>query len=290
MRFLCSHRTGTVSRTGISFMRFAISSSPTIRNLAVSTAAVLLALSLAGCASKTPLHTGSIPKINKPLDSMNAAELRNASERFGQAYERDPKNAATGMKYAEMLRMSGRNDQALAVMQQVAIHNPTDRTVLAAYGKSLAGAGELQKALEIIRRAQTPDRPSWQLLSAEGAVLDQLGDSNSARASYRKALEIEPEEPSVLSNLGMSYLINGDPRSAETYLRKAANRPDADSRVRQNLALVVGLQGRFQEAENIARAELSADQAQANVEYLRAMLAQQNSWAKLQNGEEKNTN
>ena len=57
--------------------------------------------------------------------------------------------------------------------------------------------------------------------------------------------------------------------------------PGADSRVRQNLALVVGLQGRFKEAEQIAKAELSKDQAEANVAYLRSMLAQQNAWAKL---------
>ena len=58
----------------------------------------------------------------------------------------------------------------------------------------------------------------------------------------------------------------------------------ADSRVRQNLALVVGLQGRFDEAEKIASAELSADQAAANVAYLKQMLAQQNNWQKLKSG------
>ncbi len=57
--------------------------------------------------------------------------------------------------------------------------------------------------------------------------------------------------------------------------------PDADSRVRQNLALVVGLQGRFDEAEKIASQELSPEQAQANVAYLRQMLAQQNAWSQL---------
>ena len=43
--------------------------------------------------------------------------------------------------------------------------------------------------------------------------------------------------------------------------------------MRQNLALVVGLQGRFAEAEKIARADLSPEEAAANVAYLRQMLA-----------------
>jgi Flp pilus assembly protein TadD len=42
--------------------------------------------------------------------------------------------------------------------------------------------------------------------------------------------------------------------------------------VRQNLGLVVGLQGRFAEAEQIVRADLPADQAAANVAYLKQML------------------
>src|SRR6185312_6696258 len=97
----------------------------------------------------------------------------------------------------------------------------------------------------------------------------------------------QPNEPSVLSNLGMSYLLEGDLRSAETYMRSAAGAPGADSRVRQNLALVVGLQGRFDEAEQIATRELSPEQAQANVAYLRGMLAQQNAWSQLKGQDKK---
>ena len=95
--------------------------------------------------------------------------------------------------------------------------------------------------------------------------------------------------PSVLSNLGMSYLLEGDLKTAETYMRSAAEQPGADSRVRQNLALVVGLQGRFAEAEQIASAELSPDEAKANVAYLRSMLSQQNAWKQLKD-EDKETN
>src|SRR5690606_38000759 len=107
------------------------------------------------------------------------------------------------------------------------------------------------------------------------------GQSANARQLYRRALELAPGEPTVLSNLGMSYVLEGDLKAAETYMRQAAQAPAADSRVRQNLALVVGLQGRFQEAEQIAGRELSPDQAQANVTYLRSMLAQQNAWSQL---------
>ncbi|MBY5331058.1 tetratricopeptide repeat protein [Rhizobium leguminosarum] len=245
-------------------------------------AASLLVLALAGCSTtKDRMTTGSVPKLTKPVEEMDATELRSATDRLGQAYEKNPRDPVTGVNYANLLRMNGRDTQALAVMQQVAIANPGDRNVLAAYGKAQAAAGQFQQALDTIGRAQTPDRPDWKLISAQGAILDQMGRASDARQRYRDALDIQPNEPSILSNLGMSYVLTGDLRTAETYLRSAASQPTADSRVRQNLALVVGLQGRFPEAEQIARRELSPQQADANVAYLRGMLSQQNSWKKL---------
>lgn len=248
-----------------------------------SAVSALVVLALAGCSNtaKDRLTTGSVPTITKPVESMSETELRAATESTGRAYDKNPRNPIIGVNYATLLRMSRRDAQALAVMQQVAIANPNDRSVLAAYGKAQAAAGQFQQALNTLDRAQTPDRPDWRLISARGAVLDQMGRSEEARKSYREALEIAPNEASILSNLGMSYLLAGDVRTAETYLRQASSQPGADSRVRQNLALSVGLQGRFPEAEQIARRELSPQQADANVAYLRGMLSQQNSWQKL---------
>lgn len=251
-------------------------------SLARTTGIVLLATALGGCMTKTdPRTTGSIPVSSAPLETMTATQLENAEKSVGAAYERNPKDRNAGLRYAEILRISGKNIQALAVMRQVAIAHPTDRDVLAAYGKAQAAAGQLEPALATIQRAQTPDRPDWRLYSAEGAVLDQLGRSDEARAKYRLALNTKPDEPSIISNLGMSYVLSGDLKTAETYMRSAAQKPTADSHVRQNLALVIGLQGRFAEAEEIAKRELSQQQADANVTYLRSMLSQQNSWAKL---------
>ena len=199
----------------------------------------------------------------------------------GKSYARNPKDKELGIAYANLLRMNGSNEQAMAVMRQTVIYHPNDRDVLSAYGKALAGAGEFKGALEAIRRAQRPDYPDWKLLSAEGAILDQIGQKDEARVLYRKALDIQPGEASIQSNLGMSYLLEGDLPTAESYLAAATKSPGADSTVRQNLALVVGLQGRFEEARQIASRELSPDQAQANLEYLRTMLAQQDSLGQL---------
>jgi Flp pilus assembly protein TadD len=104
-------------------------------------------------------------------------------------------------------------------------------------------------------------------------VLDQMGRHADAQRYYLTALKMVPDEPSVLSNLGLSYALSKDLPNAEATLRRASAHPPVDQRVRQNLALVVGLQGRFAEAETIARADLPAEEAVANVAYLRQMLA-----------------
>ncbi len=247
------------------------------------TAAFMLALaaSVAGCGTSN-ITTGSISRSHgKPLETMSAGELQGATTSLGQSYARNPNDKRIATNYAAALQMNGDAEQSLAVMRKLAIAYPKDRDVLAAYGKALAANGQFEPALDAVRRAQTPEYPDWRLVSAEAAILDQLGQRDEARQDYRKALELRPNEPSVLSNLGMSYVLEGDLRTAETYMRSAAQQPAADSRVRQNLALVVGLQGRFDEAEKIASQELSPEQAQANVAYLRQMLAQQNAWSQL---------
>lgn len=243
--------------------------------------ALILAAGLAGCAGGVSRETTGSVSRGKPVDQLSAQELPGASASLGRAYAKDTKNREVALRYANVLQMQGQSDQALAVMRKLVIDYPKDRQVLAAYGKSLAGVGQFEPALDAIRRAQTPEYPDWKLFSAEGAILDQIGEKTQARELYRKALDIKGNEPSVLSNLGMSYVLDGDLRTAETYLRKAVEAPGADSRVRQNLALVVGLQGRFEEAEGIASHELSSEQAQANMAYLRGMLAQQNAWSQI---------
>ena len=240
----------------------------------VSLAAIL---ALGGCATD-PSKTGSVKRGSIPIEQMSTDQLNSAINSYSQQYERRPKDKNVGLRYADILRTAGRDEQALAVMQQMVIFHPEDNDVLAAYGKALASSGDLLKALEVIGRAQRPDNPDWKLLSAQGAVLDQLERPEEARQYYQKALNIVPNEPSVLSNLGMSYLLTNELAQSEVYLKRAIALPGADSRVRQNLALVVGLQGRFPEAEQIASASLSKTDAEANVAYLRQMLSQQNAW------------
>lgn len=252
------------------------------RFLASSALVALLAGGAAGCTKTTgspsPSSAGLLGARMQMQDAPAPAsegDWRRVAATAGERYRANPSDPVAAVRYAEALRRTGQSAQAAAVLQQASLTNPHDRTVLGAYGRALADNGNLPEALDVLGRAHTPDQPDWRILSAQGAVLDQLGRHAEARTYYATALKIAPDEPSVLSNLGMSYVLAKELGEAEQTLRRATARGVADRRIQQNLALVVGLQGRFAEAEDIARAELPAEEAAANVSYLRQMLAQQ---------------
>jgi Flp pilus assembly protein TadD len=250
----------------------------TARLFASAALAALLALSAAGCTTTgSPETTGSISAAPQPT---NAADWRRVAAAWGERYRANTKDPEAAIHYAQALRATEQRAQAVAVLEQASMENPHDKQVLGAFGRALADVGRYEQALDVLGRAHTPDQPDWRILNVQGAVLDQLGRHDEARRHYASALKIKPDDPSVLSNIGLSYALTNDLKRSETTLRRAVTQPGAAPKVRQNLALVVGLQGRFAEAEQIVRADLPPAEAEANVAYLRDMLAQHKDWKK----------
>jgi len=153
--------------------------------------------------------------------------------------------------------------------------------VLGEYGKALADAGELAQAKDVLTRAYTPDNPRWDVMSVQGTVADRLGDHASAMQFYREALKIAPGEPGVLTNMGLSLMLAKQLPAAEQALRQAVASPKADARMRGDLALVLALEGKFGEAEQVGRTDLPPEAARANVEAIRQMIAENDSWREL---------
>jgi Flp pilus assembly protein TadD len=239
----------------------------------LSTAAIVTLIAAAAAGCQTTHSTDTTGSIALAPADYSEADWRRDIEVYGAKYRANPADADAGLRYAQALRAIGQRAQAVAILAQVSMQNPSNKIVLGEYGRALADSGEYEQALEVLDRAHTPEQPDWRILSAQGAVLDQMGRHDEAQRHYLTALKIVPDEPTVLSNLGLSYALSKDLKKAEATLRRAAEHQPVDPRVRQNLALVVGLQGRFAEAEDIARADLPPDQAAANVAYLQQMLA-----------------
>src|ERR1700693_6423276 len=239
------------------------------RLLASAAVAAILAVGLGGCQTAMTDITGSLsPKAETGPD----ADPRRSVDVYGERYRANPKDPDAALAYGQALRATGQRAQAVAVLEQATIANPGNKALLGGFGRALADNGNFQQAFDVLSRAHSPDNPDWRILSVQGTALDQLCRHEEARRYYASALKIVPDEPSVLSNLGLSYVLSKDLPKAEEILRQAHASTRADARVRQNLALVVGLQGRLVEAEQIVRADLPAEEAAANVAYLKQML------------------
>lgn len=240
------------------------------RLLASAAVTAMLCVALAGC------QTAGMPDVTGALGARAETAVdpdpKATADIDGERYRANPRDADAALRYGQALRASGQRAQAVAVFEQATIANPGNKALLAGYGRALADNGNLQRAFDVLSSAHTPANPDWRILSVQGAVLDQMGRHDEARRYYASALKIRPEDPSVLSNLGLSYMLSKDLPKAEATLRRAYDGGGADPRVRQNLGLVVGLQGRFGEAETIVKADLPAEEAAANVAYLKQML------------------
>ncbi len=257
-------------------MADAVQNSP--RRTGLPILALCLALAAGGCQTTSLSDvTGSVGSTPPPAGS-DEAHLRLYADAVAPRYAAHPDDKPIAMNYATALRGLTQHAQAVAVLQRLAVKNPHDMDVLAAYGKALADAGRLQEAQDVLGRSHTPERPNWSVLSAQGSVADQLGDHAGAQGFYVAALKIVPNQPQVLSNLGLSYALEHRLTDAEASLRRAVAQPTADMRERQNLALVLSLEGKDAEAESITRRDLPPIDAAESVASMKQMIAQSDTW------------
>jgi Flp pilus assembly protein TadD len=222
----------------------------------------------AGCASRDPAATGSIP-ANAGSTPGKTAELTLA---WAKRYNADPSDRTAALNYAAALDAIDQKDKALAVLEAAAQAHPNDPAMLSAFGRALAKAGRNEQALAVLTQALQPDHPDLEVLNAQGAVLDRMGKSSEAERVYLTALHVKPNDPTTLSNLGLSYALAKNLPKAEATLRRAVAQPGATARMRQNLALVLALQHKYAEAEKISAEDLPPAQAAANVRYWRERL------------------
>jgi Flp pilus assembly protein TadD len=241
-----------------------------LSNLLLAGVAVL---ALSACASN---RTSSLRSPD--FSGQSPAEAQSTLADLSARYRDNPKDKAAIIYYSAALRANGQPEQAIAVLEAGLRGYGKDPEVRIAYAKALTSSGRFEQAMTVIDDTLDPASPDWNALSVKGAILDQRGKNQEARLLYKQALTIAPNEASLYANLGLSYAMTNELEAAEGELRKAVRLPGATSQIRQNLALIVGLQGRFDESRALFSAELSPEQVEVNMSYIRALLTQQNRW------------
>lgn len=199
------------------------------------------------------------------------SELDKAVQHWGRQFEKNPRDAKAALAYAKNLKAAGRKPEALAVMQQASVHSGGNREIASEYGRLALEAGQVGLAQKLLAHADDPGKPDWRVISARGTALAKQGSYSEAIPFFERASALAPTQPSVLNNLALAYAANGQPGKAEELLRRASA-SGGDVVVRQNLALVVGLQGKYQEARVIAAADMPAEAAAQDIEFVRAVV------------------
>ncbi len=241
--------------------------------------AALTVMALAACQARSA--------SNELLDSLTTGTLPPASitetAAAAKQWQADPGNVRAGLSYARHLQSLDQHTEALRVLEQLVERNPGNTEVQIYYGKQLAANGRGADAERVLQKVVDAGKADWKTQSALGSALAQQGKFEVARQHYQAALALKPGEPSIYNNIGMSYVLEGKLDLAEKTLRQAMTLPgnENEPQLRQNLALALGLQGRFKEAREMASRDLPPQLVEANMAYLKRMLAQQNTWQKL---------
>lgn len=230
------------------------------------------ALTLTACVGGGPARQSA------DFSGMTHAQAGGTLAHLGARYQSDPGNRDNVLAYSAALRAAGHNDQALQIMENAALKFRGDTAIQAGYAKALAAAGKFDQALRVVDNNMRVERPDWVLINIKGAIFDQMGRHREARSLYQQGLSFSPNNPSILANFGLSYAMSNDLVAAEKYLSSAIRQRGATVKVRHNLALVIGLQGRFTEAKKMYSQDLSPADVEANMNYIRALLTQQNRW------------
>lgn len=248
----------------------------------VAAAATLFATCLA-CAAPAAAQTDAsqvvVAATAAPARGPADAATRAAYERmdalsrsvfWAEEQRINPADPVAGVRLAQALRELGRFDQAAEAAQATLTVQPDNIEALLELGRAHWSRGQAFYGIAALEKARDLAPGDWRPWSLLGAAYQQVRRADDARAAWNQALILSPDNPAVLANVAMTYATAGDLPSAETLLRHAAAQPGATLQVRQNLAMVLGLQGKLGEAEAILRRDLPPEQADRNLDWLRA--------------------
>ena len=182
----------------------------------------------------------------------------------------NPADPVAGVKLAAALRDLGQYDRAVEAAQQTLIVQPANVEAMLELGRANIARGQAFYGIAPLEQARAAAPRDWRPLSLLGVAYQQVRRTDEARAVWNEGLRLAPDNPDILTNVGAALMAAGDAAGAETMLRRAVAQPGATLKMRLNLVLVVGLQGRMAEAEQMIRRDLPPEQADRNLDWLRA--------------------
>lgn len=142
------------------------------------------------------------------LDSQGQYDL--AIETFNSLPADNPVYPAAQLGRAESLQSAGREDDAIAVLQDLTRARPDLYSAWIALGDDLRRENQFKEAVDAYGKAvaliATPSKRDWFVYFARGISRDKAGDWPGAEQDLREALTLSPDQATVLNYLGYSYV------------------------------------------------------------------------------------
>ena len=200
--------------------------------------------------------------------SRDPATLRRAEAASDRAIELRPELLEARLARAQMLRTSGRFDEAIAEMDRILDANPSWDEAHLQLAACYRDAGNLERAEQSIRRAVALRPGYWNNWNSLGANLVKQGDYAGARAAFEHIVELIPDsnrgyeqlaavatrtsrfedaiaayerlpgpvtDGTLESNIGIAYFMARRLPEAERHFQRAAELEPRDARRWQNL-------------------------------------------------------
>jgi arylsulfatase A-like enzyme/Flp pilus assembly protein TadD len=130
-------------------------------------------------------------------------------------------------RLASMLRASGRINEAVSVLDEVAHDTRADRSLLRALAENLREAGELGRSADVLADLVKRDSSDLQSVEALGQTYARMGRTRQAEILFKRVIQASPNASDTLYSLGTLYLSESRTADAIKALSRAiAINPD----------------------------------------------------------------
>ncbi len=239
----------------VTFLRFALAMRPDL-----AAARLLLANVQAG---------GNQPGPNAAPPSAN--QMRDALATLQPIPPHDPLYVPAALQEATLMAGLGQNDQAVALLTQLAAQN-NDIDALETAGDVLRDNSQFGQAIGYYDRAiALLPRPAasgaWSLYYDRAICRDESGDWKAAEPDLQTALSLSPNQPYVLNYLGYTWALRGENlKQAAAMLKQAAGLAPNEGAIVDSLGYVNLKEGDTQNAVKLLTqaVEMDPDDAEVN--------------------------
>ena len=202
-------------------------------------------------AALRPDHTEAQLMTAGILETLERYDL--AIDAFAAVPTTDPAYISARIGQADAAIRLTRVDEAVTILQDLALQKPDDISVLTALGDALRRQDHCDLAVDAYSRAialvPTPAPGNWPMFYKRAGCALVNGDWAAAEADFRLALALAPDEPRLLNELGYSYVDRGEnlEEALEMIQRAVSASPDTGYIV-DSLAWAYYRLGRYQDA------------------------------------------